>query len=370
MIFDNSKCPICNNIEGGHYQINPNPNGIVSCSICGDYRIDYPSEGLLRTGTLVVDQKNKQLTNIDRALISHVVRLAHEAKVHNVNIYETILCQILEFSKLPTPDEQANYLIRFIGDKVSETGEGLSSLPEGIQAIIGTSCLKAAYDLVEELGDKELLKFNLVRSIGATVGRNGQIVEPPHHISVSNNFNLTLDGWKQYKELQKKKNDPMLFAVAHGFEELNPLNTTIELTEYMDRIRNSLPDDLSLAIGTTKELLEATMKTILGRLGHKVPANIKFQELSNDCFSKLGLGYTSPPDSEDEKHLRAIVHSAKEMIITVNKLRNRVGTGHGRAAGDNLKITATDASLVASTGMILCAWLLRRHDSNSGSSRS
>ena len=49
------------------------------------------------------------------------------------------------------------------------------------------------------------------------------------------------------------------------------------------------------------------------------------------------------------------------MIETANELGNRAGTGHGRVVGNEPVVTAADASLVASAGLILAAWLLRHH---------
>ena len=50
------------------------------------------------------------------------------------------------------------------------------------------------------------------------------------------------------------------------------------------------------------------------------------------------------------------------MIETVNELRNWAGTGHGHVVGKEPEITEADASLVASTGLILAAWLLRQYE--------
>lgn len=50
------------------------------------------------------------------------------------------------------------------------------------------------------------------------------------------------------------------------------------------------------------------------------------------------------------------------MIETANELRNLAGTGHGRVVGEVEDITADDASMVASSGYVLTAWLLRRAD--------
>ena len=178
------------------------------------------------------------------------------------------------------------------------------------------------------------------------------------------------DDWEQgpahvnaiIARLMESHSDPLLVAVSRGFEELDAVKqvSSIDLTQYTDRIRNALPNDPSLAIGATKEMLEATMKTILHRRGHEKAGN-DFSKLTTRCLTELGLRGTSEPATEGERHSRKIVSSAQTMIETVNKLRNRAGTGHGRVTGEEPVITGADANLIASTGLILAAWLLR-HD--------
>lgn len=62
--------------------------------------------------------------------------------------------------------------------------------------------------------------------------------------------------------------DPLLEALGHGIEQVHQLSDTVDLREYTHRIQAALPGDPSQAIGTTKDMLEATMRTILhGRCG-------------------------------------------------------------------------------------------------------
>ena len=159
------------------------------------------------------------------------------------------------------------------------------------------------------------------------------------------------------------RSDPLLAALARGFEDLEAVRqvSSIDLTRHMDRIRNALPNDPYQAIGATKDMLEATMKTILDRRGVGEVDNLGFSELTTRCLTELHLRGSSPPLSEGEGHLRRIASSAQRMIETANELRNKVGTGHGRVAGKEPVVTATDAGLIASAGLILAAWLLR-HD--------
>ena len=180
---------------------------------------------------------------------------------------------------------------------------------------------------------------------------------------------IPTDEWKRgpvhvnaiIAKLIKDQPDPLVVAVARGFEELDAVRqvTSIDLTQHMQRIRDALPKDPYQVIGETKDMLEATMKTILHRRGREEIDNIKFSELTTSCLRELGLKWTTPPGTVGKCHLRIIASSAQRMIETVNKLRNLAGTGHGRVVGNEPEITEADASLVASMGFILAAWMLR-----------
>ena len=159
--------------------------------------------------------------------------------------------------------------------------------------------------------------------------------------------------------------DSLHQAVSRGFEELDAVKrvTSVDLTQHKNRISGALPDDPYQAIGATKDMLEATMKTILHRRGHEVRKNPSFSHLTTQCLSVLGLTGTSRPQTDGESHLRRIASCAQRMIETANELRGCAGTGHGRVIGAEPTVTNADASLVASMGMILAAWLLR-HDAD------
>ena len=164
-------------------------------------------------------------------------------------------------------------------------------------------------------------------------------------------------------ELIESRSDPLLAAVAQAFEDLDAVrqDSSIDLRQHRDRIRKALPDDPYHAIGATKDMLEATMRTILDRRGCSGTDDLGFSDLTTRCLTELRLRGTSPPASEGERHLRRIASSAQRIIETANELRNRAGTGRGRVAGKEPVVTAADAGLVASVGLILVAWLLRHH---------
>jgi hypothetical protein len=154
--------------------------------------------------------------------------------------------------------------------------------------------------------------------------------------------------------------DPLVVALSHSLEEVVAAQNVVDLGGYNARVEDALPGDPQRAVGATKDLLEATMRTILNARNVTGIEKLSFPELTNTCFKQLGLAPGGVPASEAEKKVRKIVDNAKKMILAANELRDLAGTGHGRVVGSEETLSADDASLVASSGMILAAWLLRR----------
>lgn len=154
--------------------------------------------------------------------------------------------------------------------------------------------------------------------------------------------------------------DPVVTALSHSLEEVAAVSSVIDLKTHIERIEQSLPSDPYLAIGATKDLLEAAMRTILTNRGHVDVKKLLFPELTTKCFNELGMNPQTPPASKGDGHIRKISSNAKKMVETANELRNLTGTGHGHVVGTEEDISAEDASLVASSGLILAAWLLKK----------
>ena len=157
--------------------------------------------------------------------------------------------------------------------------------------------------------------------------------------------------------------DPLVSALSHSLGEVEDARGLIDLNSYAVRVENALPHDPPGAVGATKDLLEAAMRSILDERGVAGTDKLDFPELTNTCLNELGLLPNSPPKSDAEGKVRKIADNAKKMIIAANELRNLAGTGHGRIVGKEEELTAGDASMVASAGMVLSAWLLRHSGS-------
>lgn len=161
-------------------------------------------------------------------------------------------------------------------------------------------------------------------------------------------------------EVLEDNPDPLIEAITHSLAETAAVRDIIDLSQYTRRIQAALPGDPYQAIGATKDMLEATMRTILHRRGHADVHKHDFPALTTHCFTELGLIANAAPATKGERHLRKIASSAKTMIETANEFRNLAGTGHGHVVGEEEVVTAADASLVASSGLVLASWLLRK----------
>lgn len=156
--------------------------------------------------------------------------------------------------------------------------------------------------------------------------------------------------------------DPLVTAIAKGLEEVEAVGNVIDLGQYSTRVQRALPHDPYQAIGATKDMLEAAMKTILDNRGVTEVDQLDFPALTARCLAELGLTSTSQPTNDGERLVRKIASNAKRMLEAANELRNRAGTGHGRVIGKQTEIGTTDATLVASIGLVLAAWLIQ-HES-------
>lgn len=99
----------------------------------------------------------------------------------------------------------------------------------------------------------------------------------------------------------------------------------------LDRIQRAITDDPALAIGSAKELIEATAKVILTETGQPVDAKTDVPTLIKLAQQALNLhpsSVTAGPDGSGA--LKKILGSVSGIALGVAELRNRgFGTGHG-----------------------------------------
>ena len=148
--------------------------------------------------------------------------------------------------------------------------------------------------------------------------------------------------------------------------ELRPLLldnlTGVELTEalngYVRRTKRGASDAALLA-GTGKDLLEATAAHILKERYGDVSTNSNFPTLLGQVFIELGLATSQNPEQFGESPTRQLEAQMYQAACAVNRLRNKEGTGHGRAWPPS--VTDTEAKLATEVMGAIAEWLLQVH---------
>lgn len=134
------------------------------------------------------------------------------------------------------------------------------------------------------------------------------------------------------------------------------------LNVYVDRIKASVDTDPALAIGSMKELLEATFKTML--LGQAIAFNSSddIPQLLKAVQKSLEL---APEDIADSRRgadiIRRTLSNLGQIVVGISELRNLYGTGHGRHATSR-GLGPRHARLVVGAGATLCVFLLETYE--------
>lgn len=146
----------------------------------------------------------------------------------------------------------------------------------------------------------------------------------------------------------------MLGALAVQFD-LQQMRTAIS------RIEASIEQDPGLAIGTAKELLETTCKTILVEM--EVAHNEKddLAPLLKQVLKTLQLDRESIPDAaKGARAMKTLSSNLASVSARVTELRNLYGTGHGRA-GKTSGVTSRHARLAVGSATALAYFLMETY---------
>ncbi len=117
------------------------------------------------------------------------------------------------------------------------------------------------------------------------------------------------------------------------------------------RIRRGLHDDPAQAIGSAKELLETTLKAVLGLHGPGPETRLDVPKLVKRANLKLGLDASGvASDEPGAAERRKVLGSLAQIVHGTAELRNAgLGTGHGLSRGPVLDVAT--AKLVVSAAV-------------------
>jgi len=161
---------------------------------------------------------------------------------------------------------------------------------------------------------------------------------------------------------------------AEGFDlsldgELRPLvldnlsgaALSAALEAYIRRARRGA-SDAALVTGTGKDLLEATAAHVLVERYGSYPQGANFQGLLGQAFVALELVTPQHPLQSGEAPQRKIERAMFELACSINTLRNKVGTGHGRPWLPN--VTDVEAKIAIEFMGAIAEWMLDAHRRN------
>lgn len=162
-----------------------------------------------------------------------------------------------------------------------------------------------------------------------------------------------------------KNEDPDFYEEIYGqsntvLDSIEHINSSFELGRHISRIRNSVQSDPELAIGSTKELLESVMKSVLEKMG--VPAEKKdIPDLLKSLQKKLNL---EPRDVQDTakgaKTVKRTLSNLGQLVVGINELRNLYGTGHGKIGQSG--VSHRHARLVVGAGITLASFIMETYE--------
>jgi hypothetical protein len=135
-----------------------------------------------------------------------------------------------------------------------------------------------------------------------------------------------------------------------------------ELQRQIDRMRAAVDTDPGLAIGTAKELVETSCKTILLERGTSPDSSWDVPRLVKETRKVLSL---LPADIDDAakgaKSIRQLLSNLGSLVNGLAELRNLYGTGHGKHSKAK-GVHPRHARLAVGAAATLATFLLETHE--------
>jgi hypothetical protein len=131
-----------------------------------------------------------------------------------------------------------------------------------------------------------------------------------------------------------------------------------QLRVNIQRIRGAIEDDAALAIGSSKELVEATCKAILASRNVTFSPSADIPDLVGLVAKELNLVAATVTDAtKGAQSIRRVLGSLANTVQGLAELRNLYGSGHGKAPGQR-GLGARHARLCAGAASTLATFLM------------
>ena len=205
-LYGIDSCPLCENSEISLKSRDYEEILIINCTTCGYYEISQSDLSLIE------NENNKNW----KPKLSYWVR-NHQIKNAPLEISHRFFDETIKNYSMPNPFDQANNLIKWIGDNVNNFNEKISIEIEKVVPIIGSSSIKEVNWISKHLVENKLIaRTNFIRTIPTTTYE-----ERKEKFEVS----LTFQGWEKYYELKQTtdKSRIVFMAMKYGDEPLEKI---------------------------------------------------------------------------------------------------------------------------------------------------
>ncbi len=219
---NNDQCPICSGrvdvLTTPFTRYNYERVSRFTCPRCGVFDI-FEQDVSRLSGQIGRISQDKPWV---RALLSYWTRKAQSAGEPPL-FQRNLIDQIVSEQRLPTAHEQADNLIRYLGEQLQSHqdpgGEARFVLDELI-SIVGCLDRAGIWYLADQLDRNGLLAFPLRRAPNEPLGPPAR-VPPSERFATIGTAHLTFEGWKRFCELQRAYSEGPIAFMAMPFG--NPL---------------------------------------------------------------------------------------------------------------------------------------------------
>ena len=134
------------------------------------------------------------------------------------------------------------------------------------------------------------------------------------------------------------------------------------LAKQIQRMKDSVESDPSLAIGTAKELIETCCKTILAKREVEIPAKPDIPTLTKATFKELNLVPERIPNTaRGATVIKRLLSNLSTIAHSLAELRGLYGTGHGQH-GSTSELPTRHAKLAVGAASTLAVFLIETHE--------